>query len=1116
MKRNTMKQTIAVFLASLMAVQAGGSYRFPLSAFAEEVPYTGTCGESLEWLVLGNGVLKITGKGNMPDYTQQDAPWEMHRETIREVHLGDGVASIGADAFSQCTALERVQIPDSTQKIGANAFKDCQSLRYVLMNQTSRVIVENAFEGTPFLQYYTTEQLKGMDKGAAGLMRGKQLVVNIFVDEVTKTEDDSLVIADSWQPEPDAGNEHAPVLLDCDNFYAYLRTDDTDKTVLPQDSTDAAGQPVSSEAIAGRLAALEHVLTEFETQSEEFRTDPDTKLLEFVEGPNYFFTYQATDGAVSIAGDSLMIGGTYSNGAELMRQLTEVSGQQVDLRTRTDSEMNYREMLMEEYDADGVLFLFHHNAPTGKTIVFPEDSYEECAMLCTDEEAVLAEQILTMYSANETEYGIPAIAAPIENGEKPYTLMLCNGSLLNSDVPDGQVSPLSAYVRGWNRTIESSVYFMLGSGKNYPLFDVNLDSTYNEDDAELISGYFKGEYHYEPADIYGTENSCYLPPLKRMFAGYGISGVYTGIEGWTNDVNIESYGDAGLLKISNAKHPGSILRPCNDVNFDGLVTTGDKDLHDSYPFHDGWADVNYLQAVMILKSKSSKFPQPFTIGRDTWYFANDKSFFGETYSMKKGHKKLLESISSEIGQWNSNRFLHEDQFAGSCYGMCATTLLTYYGLVLPQQLDEDAKTLHDVGTGKNSEAESIESYINYYHVSQRFKTQRSNLFAYPDLPPIASILACLDDGSPTIVSYKYAKGEHAVIAYGVTYGRYMVNNLTYDGKIQIYDPDHPDGDDTWCIYFKSFAPSEYCIPGRNAFSQDETLTILGAQDKLSVINDEVLVEGKVSLHPEKRFNASVRAADMITDYAFGKGTTLPDVVKNTEIGSDIIVPAQIAGMGESVYFMMDAKSPYFLKLETPNEFDVQLNYPDCKLHAYSINSTSVIFYHKGKIEMQARGTSYEFCMEEETSVTDWESITVKDEKTGDAALERAEDGYLLTSSDMADVNVICTAPGICAEVTFTTDYEKVFLYEIDKYTIGVAVDADGDGTFETPIAQSDEGTAGDLNNDKAFTVLDLVAMKRWLLSGNVKLINSRNADFTKDDVLDGFDFAIMKRKLLES
>jgi hypothetical protein len=193
-----------------------------------------------------------------------------------------------------------------------------------------------------------------------------------------------------------------------------------------------------------------------------------------------------------------------------------------------------------------------------------------------------------------------------------------------------------------------------------------------------------------------------------------------------------------------------------------------------------------------------------------------------------------------------------------------------------------------------------------------------------------------------------------------------------------------------------------------------------------------------------------------------------------------------------------------------------LNYPDCKLHAYSENGKSVIFYPEGKIEMQARGTSYEFCMEEETSVTDWESITVKDEKTDGAELERAEDGYLLTSSDMADVNVICTAPGICAEVTFTTDYEKVFLYEIDKYTIGVAVDADGDGTFETPIAQSDEGTAGDLNNDKAFTVLDLVAMKRWLLSGNVKLINSRNADFTRDDVLDGFDFAIMKRKLLES
>ena len=69
-----------------------------------------------------------------------------------------------------------------------------------------------------------------------------------------------------------------------------------------------------------------------------------------------------------------------------------------------------------------------------------------------------------------------------------------------------------------------------------------------------------------------------------------------------------------------------------------------------------------------------------------------------------------------------------------------------------------------------------------------------------------------------------------------------------------------------------------------------------------------------------------------------------------------------------------------------------------------------------------------------------------------------------------------------AEITFSTDYNDVLLYEIDEETIGVAVDEDGDGVYETTIAQSDaDDTAyGDLNTDNKVDLRDIIVLNKYL------------------------------------
>ena len=94
-----------------------------LSANAEE---SGTCGPNLKWHLTDDGVLTISGKGEMYDFSYTTpwgpAPWG---HSIKRVTIGDGVTTIGRSAFSDCRALTSVTIPNSVTTIGHDAFIRC-------------------------------------------------------------------------------------------------------------------------------------------------------------------------------------------------------------------------------------------------------------------------------------------------------------------------------------------------------------------------------------------------------------------------------------------------------------------------------------------------------------------------------------------------------------------------------------------------------------------------------------------------------------------------------------------------------------------------------------------------------------------------------------------------------------------------------------------------------------------------------------------------------------------------------------------------------------------------------------------------------------------------------
>ena len=112
-----------------------------LSAYAER---SGTCGKNLQWKLTDEGVLTITGIGEMKDWGRNARPWSPYSD-VKQVIIGDGVTTIGGSAFSYCSSLTSLTIPNSVTDIGSSAFSGCSSLTSVTIGNSVTTIGSGAF-----------------------------------------------------------------------------------------------------------------------------------------------------------------------------------------------------------------------------------------------------------------------------------------------------------------------------------------------------------------------------------------------------------------------------------------------------------------------------------------------------------------------------------------------------------------------------------------------------------------------------------------------------------------------------------------------------------------------------------------------------------------------------------------------------------------------------------------------------------------------------------------------------------------------------------------------------------------------------------------------------------
>ncbi|MCQ2069996.1 MAG: leucine-rich repeat protein [archaeon] len=128
--------------------------------------------EDIVWSVdFSTGEFTVSGKGPMEDYASvSSVPWYPYREGIVKVVIGDGVTSVGANSFKNCTLLSEIVLSDTVTALGKYSFYHAYALEHIVFGEAVETVGGNVFTGVSLMytdgtaakkQYYAGTEFEG-------------------------------------------------------------------------------------------------------------------------------------------------------------------------------------------------------------------------------------------------------------------------------------------------------------------------------------------------------------------------------------------------------------------------------------------------------------------------------------------------------------------------------------------------------------------------------------------------------------------------------------------------------------------------------------------------------------------------------------------------------------------------------------------------------------------------------------------------------------------------------------------------------------------------------------------------------------------------------------------
>lgn len=143
-----MKRIISLALALVMIISV-----FPLNVFAITVVDSGYCGENLTWTYTDDGVLSISGNGDMYEDFNESCPWYDFLNDVKEINISAGVTSFADWVNSYCNNLINYNVDEENTVYcdidGILYNKECtELLKYPRMNEVTELVLPDTVIST--------------------------------------------------------------------------------------------------------------------------------------------------------------------------------------------------------------------------------------------------------------------------------------------------------------------------------------------------------------------------------------------------------------------------------------------------------------------------------------------------------------------------------------------------------------------------------------------------------------------------------------------------------------------------------------------------------------------------------------------------------------------------------------------------------------------------------------------------------------------------------------------------------------------------------------------------------------------------------------------------------
>ncbi|MBR3935986.1 MAG: leucine-rich repeat protein [Oscillospiraceae bacterium] len=122
------------------------NYPMAVVPYVFNVAASGKLSNGIEWVLDGDtGTLTVAGKGAIPNYRNNRAPWYAYRENVQSIVISEGITEVGERAFYWCTNCTSLTLPESLTAIREYGFNNLRALENVTLPSKLKTIEFCAF-----------------------------------------------------------------------------------------------------------------------------------------------------------------------------------------------------------------------------------------------------------------------------------------------------------------------------------------------------------------------------------------------------------------------------------------------------------------------------------------------------------------------------------------------------------------------------------------------------------------------------------------------------------------------------------------------------------------------------------------------------------------------------------------------------------------------------------------------------------------------------------------------------------------------------------------------------------------------------------------------------------